>query len=61
MSRRQRRCFVAVTAYALAGDRERVLAVGMDDYLSKPITADNLKQVLARVVGKSNKKLQQPQ
>lgn len=40
---------VAQTAYALQGDRERFLAAGMDDYISKPIDLDELKQVLGRV------------
>jgi two-component system, sensor histidine kinase and response regulator len=39
---------VAVTANALTGDRERCLAAGMDDYVCKPIRAEDLTAVLAR-------------
>jgi HPt (histidine-containing phosphotransfer) domain-containing protein len=37
-----------MTANALAGDREHCLAMGMDDYLSKPITRQGLWAVLSR-------------
>jgi CheY-like chemotaxis protein len=39
---------IAMTANALAGDRERCLAAGMDEYLPKPITFEALRSVLRR-------------
>jgi signal transduction histidine kinase/CheY-like chemotaxis protein len=43
---------VAMTANAMTQDRERCIAAGMDDYVSKPIEADVLLSCLARWQGK---------
>jgi len=39
---------VALTAHAIAGDREKCLQAGMDDYLCKPIGIDDLREALEK-------------
>jgi two-component system, sensor histidine kinase and response regulator len=39
-----------MTAHAMTGDRERCIAAGMDDYISKPIDAPSLFEALERAV-----------
>jgi len=42
---------IALTAHALATDRDKCLAAGMNDYLSKPIDPVRLENVLTRITG----------
>jgi DNA-binding NarL/FixJ family response regulator len=41
---------VAMTAQALEGDRQRCLDVGMDDYISKPIDDDTIREAIEKWV-----------
>jgi CheY-like chemotaxis protein len=47
---------VAVTAYAMRGDREKILNSGFDGYLSKPVNARSLAEELERLLDKRDEK-----
>jgi len=44
---------VALTAHATKGDRERCLAAGMDDYMTKPLDPEGLERTIARWISMS--------
>lgn len=52
---------IAVTAFALMGDRERFLSFGMDEYISKPIKFDSLFSLMDQMISKPIKIFEIPE
>jgi signal transduction histidine kinase/DNA-binding response OmpR family regulator len=52
---------IALTAHAMKGDKERCIAAGMDGYLSKPIRAQELEEILDKYVAQRTEVISQPE
>ncbi len=51
---------IAMTAHAMQGDREKFIAAGMDGYVSKPVSIENLARILEKwLVPKQNNPLEE--
>ncbi len=42
---------IAVTAHTMSGDRESFIAVGMDDYFSKPVSTNKFTEMIEKWIG----------
>ncbi|MEO6106647.1 MAG: ATP-binding protein [Cyclobacteriaceae bacterium] len=50
--RKKRMPIIGVTAHAMAGDKERCIKSGMDDYMSKPFSLNELSNKIIALIGK---------
>ena len=49
---------IAVTSYAMVGDREHILAAGANGYIEKPINPDTFVEEISQFVGRGSSKVE---